>query len=465
MPLTNQVSTAADAQGAGRATRVVIPAFFVALPAVIFFWTLFERLANLPLQDDYDAVLRFINQTVQAEGAAAKLLNFLADQHNEYKLFFGHGVEWAQFALLGHVNFVQLCVLGDSAVLVLALILWSMFLPGEKDIAKRLAYFVPVAWLLFQLEYWETLDWAMASLQNLWVIVFSLGTVCCLVRPTRNAYTGALILYVLAIAASGNGFLLFPVGLLVFATRRQFIRAVGWLTVSAVCIAAYAYQYNAMSSQAPSHSLVFATLKDWRPDYAITFLGNAGAIAGAGAAPINVLICEALGAALLLLFGWLVWRGYIRRNPAVFCSVFFVLLTAVGVAGLRSDLGLTQGLSSRYTIYGALLLILAWSAVAEEFLQSWSGPLLHNNAYVAAAGLAILFGLCTDFIGYQDLARREREAIKGMVAFEQSAGSRSIEGPVLLTGDDNSILAALRLHSRPILIESIRLGVYQPPKF
>ncbi len=109
---------------------------------------------------------------VQFKGAAAKFCFFLADQHNEYKLFFGQGVAWAQFALLGHVSFVQLCVLGDSAVLVLALLLWSMFLPDEKDLARRLAYFVPVAWLLFQLEYCETLNWAMAAMQNLWVLVF-----------------------------------------------------------------------------------------------------------------------------------------------------------------------------------------------------------------------------------------------------------------------------------------------------
>ena len=447
------------------AARMAIPAIFVALPIVMFSCIVFERLVNLPLQDDYDAVLRFVNQTAQAQGAGAKLANLLADQHNEYKLFFGHALEWAQFARLGHVSFAQLCVIGDSAVYVLGLILWLMFLPGEKDLAKRLAYFVPVAWLLFQLEYWETLDWAMASLQNLWVIVFSLGAIRCLVRPTRKAYAGAIILYVLAIAASGNGFLLFVVGLLILATRRQLARAAGWLAVTAMCIAAYSYHYNFMSSQARAHSSVFSTLLGLRPDYALAFAGNAAAIAGAGGAPIFARLCEVLGAALLLLFGWLAWRGYIKRNPGISYSVLFVLLTAVGVAGLRSDLGLMQGLSSRYTIYGGLMLIFAWSALAEEFSQNWDGPLLNNNPYLAAAGLAIVFGLCTDFIGYQNLVYRELDAIKGMAAFEYSVKSGGTEGPVLMTADENSIRVALRLHSRPILIESIRLGVYEPPKF
>ena len=134
--------------------------------------------------------------------------------------------------LLGHVNFVPLCVLGDSSVLVLAFLLWLIFLPEEKDLGKRLAFFIPAAWMLFQLGYWETLNWAMASLQNLWVIVFSLGTIQCLLRPTRKAYASGLLLYALAIGTSGNGLLLLPVGVLILATRRQFARVAGWLALS-----------------------------------------------------------------------------------------------------------------------------------------------------------------------------------------------------------------------------------------
>jgi hypothetical protein len=47
----------------------------------------------------------------------------------------------------------------------------------------------------------------------------------------------------------------------------------------------------------------------------------------------------------------------------------FLLLSAVGVAGLRSDIGLKQSLDSRYAIYSALLVIFAWFAVVEKFLQ------------------------------------------------------------------------------------------------
>jgi hypothetical protein len=464
---------------------VAISALVIALPAILFYGILFRHLVNIPYGDDY-SVPWFLNQLVEAKSPAARLLVFLAAQHNEYKLFFVDGVAWAQFALLGHVNFAQLCVLGDSAVLVLALILWSMFLPGHKDLARRLALFVPVAWLLFQMEYWETLNWALASLQNLWVIVFSLGAIQMLLHPARRAYACALGLYVLAISASGNGFFVLAVGLVILAKRRQFARVGGMLALSGLCIAAYAYHYNFMSSQELPGASVFSELRYWRPDFAIAFVGNAGTIAGesvtaalrhlipgfsipfessAGTfvseSAIDMATCLALGTSLLALFGWLVWRGYVSRNPRVSSSVLFLLLTAVGVTGLRSGLGPEQCLSPRYAIYGTLLLILAWMACAEEFLQHRSEALRINGAYLAIAVLTIALTLEMDRAGTKNLAQREHELANGMQAFEHPARPGSTEGPVL---DEDPSDARWSARAREVLTDSIRLGVYEPPR-
>jgi hypothetical protein len=466
---TKQAVVVEPARTRSSAASAVIPALLVAIPGVLYYSILFRHLVNLPLLDDYDAVLGFLNQLVQVKGTAAKVWFFLGAQHNEYKIFFGHGIAWAQYAALGHVNFSAICVLGDCAVAVLALILWSMFLPGQKDLGKRLTYFVPVSWLIFQLEYYETLNWAMPSLENLWVIVFSLGAICCLLRPSRKAFAGAVVMYVLAISSLGNGFLLLPVGLLILVMQRQRARAAGWLVISAANIAAYAYRYNLHSSQAiysaqsHQHGSVFATLLHLRPDYVLAFLGNAAAIGGAS--PTYAAISIALGLILLGVFAWMARRGYARRNPVVAYCVLFPLLTAVGVAGLRSDFGLTQSLSSRYTIYGALALIFAWTAAAEEFLQERSGPMVNNNPYVAMTGAAVLFGLCMDYVGNANLSRRESDAKIGMAAYERIAGTTALEGPIPPVPFENDVIKTLRTRSQGILAGSIKLDVYEPPNY
>ncbi|MGB8029897.1 MAG: hypothetical protein WCF30_09540 [Terracidiphilus sp.] len=478
----------AEKQSKRLPAEVAIPALLIALPAILFYGILFRHLVNLPVSDDY-GILHFLNQLVLAKSTAAKFQWLLAAQGNEYKLFFVGVLSWMQLALLGHVNFVQLCVLGDSAVLVLALILWSTFLPDQKDLVRRLALFVPVAWLLFQMVYWETLNWALAGLQNLWVIVFSLGAIRCLLHSSRKAYAGALVLYALAIAASGNGLLVLPVGFLILITRRQIARASGLLAVSAVCITAYAYHYDIMSSQAPLGGSVFSELLHFRTGFSIAFVGNAGLMASepviaalrrllpgfsipfvanagtnVGQACIRLAVCLALGTGLLALFGWLVWRGYIRRNPSVSSSVLFILLTALGVAGLRSGLGLAQSFTSRYTIYGTLLLIFAWTAVAEEFLQHRSKTLLRDRAYVAMTVAAIVLALCMDIAGTKSLVQRESEVARGMYAFEHPATPGAIEGPVLGHPPEDPIETAFHTFARQSLIESIRLGVYEPPR-
>jgi len=472
-------------RSAGYRARVAISALFVALPAVLFYGILLRHLVNLPYLDDYET-LQYLNQVAEVRGAAAKLWLFLVWQHNEYKLFFVDGLSWAQFAVLGHVNFAQLSVLGDCAVLPLGLMLWSMFLPGYKDLARRLALFVPVAWLLFQMVYWETLNLALGVLQNLWVIVFSLAAILCVLRPTRKAYIGALVLYGLAISASGNGFLLLPVCLLIMVTRRQFARAAGLLAVSVVCIAAYAYHYDFMSSQVQAGASVFAGIRHFRRDFVIAFVGDAGVMAShpvivalrrlvpglsipsdgstdafVSESAIGVATCLVLGTLLLVLFGWLMWRGYVRRNPCVSSSVLFLLLTAAGVAGLRSGFGVAESLSPRYAIYGTLLLILAWMAVAEEFLEHRSERLLRSGLYTATTAAVIVLALCMDVTGTRFLARRNSEIVLGMQAFEHPATAGSTEGPV--PGDDPSH-ADFRAVAREILTDSIRLGVYEPPR-
>ena len=190
----------------------------------------------------------------------------------------------------------------------------------------------------------------MASLQNLWVIVFSFAAVHCFLRPSRGG-----LRWRAAFVRPGDR----VVGQRVFVISgwaadsyraAPILTSRGPLATTVVCIAAYAYHYDIHSSQAREHASVFATLLDLRPGYSLAFLGNAGALKGA--APSFVGFCIALGLGILVIFVWLARRGYGPRNPAVACCVLFILLTALGIAGVRSDAGMRSSLTSRYTIYG-----------------------------------------------------------------------------------------------------------------
>jgi hypothetical protein len=443
--------------------KAFISAIAVALPVAFFYSILLDQASEIPIYDDYRLLLGFVNEMVELKTFSAKASYFLAAQHNEYKLFFAHGVVWLQFAALGHVNMRLLCAIGNGFALLLGMLLWKMFLPNHKDIASRLMYFIPVSWLLFQLQFIETLNWATGSLQNLPVLFFSLGAIYLLVSATPREFFGALVFLILAIASNGNGLLMIPIGILILALDRRYGRIVPWLVVSAGCVAAYAHKYNIMSSQSPVHPSIFSTLRGLRPLFVIVFIGNAVAFPiRAGFLGISALLCPFLGAVVCTFLFYLVRRGYFRRNPLVCYCVLFLLLTSVGAAGLRSDLGLMQSLTSRYGIFSALLLIFAWFAIVEEFLLNKSVT-RRNRILISTIAFSVVFALIMDAGGWHYSVVRKRELFRGMAVFEHSASPESTAGPILPLPNQPASSDLVDLQARAILIQSIKLGVYQPP--
>jgi hypothetical protein len=419
------------------------------------------------LDDDYEALLDFLNHMAVLKSAPARTSYFLAAQLNEYKLFFAHAVAWLQFAFFGHTDLRVLAAIGNGSILLLAILLWMMFLPDDKNLAQRMAFFIPVSCLLFQLGYAATLNWAMPSLQNLPVLVFSLGTIYLLVQGSRRAFWGALIGLVLAVGASGNGLLVIPIGAFILALGRYYTRIVSWLIISAGCVGAYAYRYNLMSSQSRFHHSVLETVLRPRPLYVIAFIGNAAAFPALLGRyhPLEVLSALFLGLLLCVYFFVLARRGYPRRNPTVSYCVLFLLLTAVGVAGIRSELGIGQSLESRYVIYSALFLIFAWFSIVEEILQHQNLPLRRNRIFSVAVVGAVLFCLVMDFWGWRSLEQRNRTIVFGMATYEHSVSSGATVGPILPFPGQGARSDELEREAPLILRESARLGIYRPPRF
>jgi hypothetical protein len=440
--------------------HLALPLFFVAFSPILFYGSLFRNAIDIPFYDDYHAVLDFLNRMAVLDGFSAKLTYFLAAQHNEYKLYFLHAVAWLQWSLFGHTDFFVLSILGDLFVLLLAVLLWKMFLPKRKDLASRLVLFIPVSWLLFQFQYWETLNWSMAILQNVPVLLFSLGSIYFLVKGTRPAFWAALASFILAVAASGSGFLLIPIGLSILALNRRYFHIAVWLLASAACIAAYAFRYTPRSAPSAPYQAAASNSHHFNPAYVLAFIGSAASFPfKSGSFVLGTLLC--------LFFVYMARRGYIRKNPLVSWCVLFLLITAIAVAGLRSGLGVEQAVASRYTIYSALFLIFAWFAIVEEFLQSRPASLLKNDVLLCAVLLTIPFSLAMDLEGWIQIERRENALIKAMATYEHStsAGNPAGPSPPLFNEPSDPVTETFNRQSRPILAESIRLGIYRPPPF
>ena len=432
----------------------------MALPVVVFYAILLRLAQNLPLYDDYDAGLLFAMRLLQRPAGVGRWLYLAEAQQNEYKIYLGHAFVWAELKLFGHIDFRVLSICGDLFVLLLLYVLWKLFLPNEQDKTRRLALFLPVPFLIAQMQYWETLNWPLPGLQNLPILGFSLAAIYLLGRGTDRAWWGAAAAMVLAISASGNGFLLLPIGLLMLLVSRRWVGLLGWVATGAATIWVYSYHYATMTQKAGHGSMITALMHP-RLLFIMVFMG------AAGASPLPKGAYPA-GLAIVCVMVWMIVRGYPRRNPVVCYCALFCILTAIGVAGIRADsAGLASSLSSRYRMYSDLLVVFCWFALAEEFLQRKVGVVWRTTAYRVAMGVAVLFWFGNTVQGAKSMRVRDRWTAHGVALYEHpEQPAAQADGPVYVDPhNDEAVWVAFEVRARRILNDSRAMGVYEPPKY
>jgi hypothetical protein len=433
----------------------------ICLPIVTFYTLLSRELVNLPFLDDYGAVLDFLNRSRNLHSAHERFLWVLTAQHNEYKTMFGNAIFAVEYWMLGHVNFIILGALGNSFVLLLFVVLYKMWISDARVIENRLFLFIPVAWILFQLQYYGTLNFPSAGLQNTPILFFSLLAIYLLSRNEAKSFYFALLALIFAIATSGNGIFLIPIGSLMLIQFRRLARLVPWLLVSGGMLAIYFYRYNFSSSQAnPDHSTI-SSLHRLSLTYALSFMGSSIARYQSYVPSLVLGIC------LCTIFIFAVADKFYLKSPAIFYSILFILVTALAVSAIRSSFGITQSLASRYRIYSNLLVIFTYLYLA-GLLQKY---IRHRAIRFIAIGMIALivvaFNVASNHAGYTLLRMRKVELVAGMRRWEHG------EYPVVSareTNNENLVISRQRadgifVPNSLILEMSTSLHIYIPPAF
>jgi hypothetical protein len=428
------------------------------LPIGFFYGVLARHVTNIPYADDYEAVLEFLEHFSRLPTILAKLSYIISAQHNEYKPMFASLIFALQYKFLGHPDFVTLSWLGNAFVLPLFFLLWLHFLPHEEDLSRRLLFFVPVSFLLFQLQYSETLDWSMPGLQNIPILVFSLACIAFLSRDGSWSFLLSCVFLALSIATSGNGFALAPIGIFMLLDKKRPARIGIWVILSGLCAAVYFHHYNFHSSQQEQNGSVLHSVHYLNPIFALSFMGAAFGHPGHLIKYASVVLGVAICAVIVLMAK----HRYDRLNPTIFYFVSFLVLTAIAVSGIRSKLGFDQSQVGRYKIYSVLLLICCYTFLMEK---SAEGALsLRRRYFQGVLIFSVLFCAIFDWTGNKHLASRQNDMVAGAKLYETSNHQR---GPYVEEGHDTSLLA-IRInrlvHSAIEDAESTGLYRFHDPK-
>jgi hypothetical protein len=413
----------------------------VLLPAIVAFTILCRQGISVPYQDDYAAILEFAVNYDQSPALKTKLLHIATDQVNEYKLSFEHFIAASDLELTHHVNFGLLTGLGNSFLLAIAYLLWRTYQQDGQDLDRRLLAFLPISLIFFSLTYWENLNWATTDLQNIPVVFFSLLAIYLLFPgrsfgPSRLQMLLSCLSAALAACSSANGFLLGPVGLLIFLPRRAYAKSLLWCAAFVPPFAAYLYHFSV-----PPHAVHWAVYLT-RPLFFLAFLGCAIPFRWPAAL---------LGIGVLAILGLAVRTRFDRTNPVAVYFALWIIATATLVAWVRGALGF--GLTSRYSIYSILLLIFCYAFLQHSLSGRWSlrGRKRFYAASVVAAGMLCVLA---DINAYRYLSERRRMILTGIEMYRANpdANSPMIDPRILKAypGEDlfeqRTLTGAIRKH-------------------
>jgi hypothetical protein len=317
------------------------------------------------------------------------------------------------------------------------------------------SYFLPVSFLLFQLQYGETLNWSMPGLSNLPILAFALASLAALVRQGSASFVAACLFLVLAISAAGNGFALVPLGALLLWDRRQVLRATVWLSLGVLCAAGYFYRYDFQSSQQVAHGSVLNSVRFLNPLFSLAFMGSAVG----NPRPFLQYLSVLVGAVILVIVAWMVKADYGQSNPTILSFTAFLALTAFGVSGFRGKLGFSASQASRYKIYSDLLLVCCYIFLVERYRRA-PGAKVRQYFLVALVASGLFCGVF-DVAGGRRLAVRRRQMVEGAAMYERSHHQF---GPVVVDGSERTPTAAkINRWVQPIVQQSEVTGLYRFP--
>ncbi|MBF0457965.1 MAG: hypothetical protein HQK99_08735 [Nitrospirae bacterium] len=381
-----------------------------ALAVGFYYLTVIRYGSNIPIADDFDAVLDFLNNFLEVSSIHDKIA-LIFSQHNEHRIVFTRLIVVAQYYLLNTVNFKVLIMIGNIGLIGILIVI---FLSYNK---RSLIWFVPVVFILFEPQYFGAIFFAMGTIQNFYVLLFAFLSLYFLTRDGSLNFITAAVFAVMATFTSGNGILCFIAGALVLLIQKRFRFLAVWLSVMSLNIIIYLYGYVPPADH-PNMLRTLLTQPGTAVIYFIVLLGtvvylpfkmdNAEIFSPALFIPIG------MGVLLSVVFIYLTIKKYYLKNTAIYSFIVFILLSEVLTAAGRSGFGVANALSTRYAIMSVLLVIFAYIALIETI----DGETIHRYFHLVLVA-AISFNILAFYINYDKIITLHQSVEQGLIYFQK----------------------------------------------
>ncbi|GLU50590.1 hypothetical protein Dfri01_00510 [Dyadobacter frigoris] len=308
---------------------------------------------NIPYNDD-EALLYSLNQIIAVPEDS---FSALFEQQNDHRIFFSRLASLTIKLVSGKMNFRVMIICG---YLNLVLLGYSFFLI-YKSANIRLAFFIPVAVLLFSPIVYATHLWAITSFEYTLAITFSLYCLIFL-QPSKQKIWFWSIPFAIAAAVSNlDGLSVIPVGLVWLITQKRKKESMYFalFAILYVIIFFIGFHFSAASRFPPFPQIIGIVFK--------AFVSYCGSILKVLSDSHGIVLSTIAGACILIVFiGINVIKFFKKKDwgdvlfPISLAEIGFLELLACGMMIALGRAGDVAGsmLAIRFQVYAVSTFIL-----------------------------------------------------------------------------------------------------------
>jgi hypothetical protein len=343
----------------------IVSIFFIGLLWGFQYYTT----VNIPWWDDFHGIILPVFELFGDSSVyeKAKLFFSLNNEHRVvndrfFMLLIYLATSTFQMKTLAMLGFVNL------------ILIYLLLLKIAKPFLLHIFHFLPVLFLIFQAQYFESLQSLMVPFQNFSVIFYVLLSFYSLIYFKKNAAISGFLWGILAFFSHGNGILALLIGSLILVFQKYNTKAIIWIIGTLLIVYLYFLGYHKPSAN-PSISALDHPIEAIR--YVFEFLGayalnltNLSTTATKGS--LRVLLPTFTGILSVLSLGFVFlkkyplftshYKAYISKlrhskiDLFLLSAILFFLATALLIGITRTGFPMV----SRYTINSALTISLIY---------------------------------------------------------------------------------------------------------
>jgi hypothetical protein len=334
------------AQRASRVARWLVVALLILVIAPVLFIAVRASgaLRNVAYVDDVDSTMMLLLRLHEG-GTWREMLGWLFELSNEHRMVVSRFLYMVSYGLTGTVDFTFFGVIGN---LFLCVLCWLLVRTAGTTERKWIMALL-LAGLMFQLQHFENFFWAGSSMDHLQVPLLAGVAIILLAHGPWKTLLLAGVFAALGMFTLAHGVAVWPVGALMLVVERRWRHLAVWAALGAVAGAVYfsGFQFN------PEHHIGDFSAAGWARLKVRASSGKCAPLAMRHGA-----LALAFGIALLVLLGWQIISGGLKRERTALGLALWAVLALALIAFGRANLGGGLAVSRYYVLSG-----LAWALV------------------------------------------------------------------------------------------------------